>query len=312
MPAKLNQRIVRMGWKRSRKLYALGGSVVVHIIVLAVFGAVRFSRVPGTEKARVIPNAKISEVKRLIETASIIPKPVMKTSERVFSRKDNERLAVESVFDRSGYEFDSGGIESDAGFAGETYGGEEVRAKGVEFFGSWSQEKRICYVVDRSGSMKGVFRRVAAKLQDSVSSLLPDQYFYIIFYGGDRLFEFNKGKFVRASNRNKAAAISFIGTVRCSGSTNAMAALEKAIRICGSESVADSTIYFLTDGFELASKDSYSVSRKIANMIKYRGPKIRINTIGFWPSSGDKLLLERIAEQSDGQCSIVRDDSDSK
>jgi len=179
--------------------------------------------------------------------------------------------------------------------------------KGVEFFGSWTDQRKVCYLVDCSGSMQGMFGRVQRKLKDSIKGLQPDQYFYIIFFGGDRLFEFGDGELLRARRQAKSAAYDFIDSVRPAGQTNAIAALERAVQIRDSRGAGPSVVYFLTDGFELTTEDEQRFSQKISNLLKRFAPRPRINTIGFWSAGSDRKMLETMAKQSGGEFVFVED-----
>jgi Mg-chelatase subunit ChlD len=155
--------------------------------------------------------------------------------------------------------------------------------------------------------MRGILGGVRKKLAESIKSLQPDQYFYIIFFGGDRLLEFGDGRPVRATERAKSTAYDFIDSVRPAGQTNAMAALERAVQIRDDSGFSPSVIYFLTDGFELTTEDAQEFSQKVASLLKRFAPATRINTIGFWPQSDDRRMLETIARQSGGEFVFVRD-----
>jgi Mg-chelatase subunit ChlD len=155
--------------------------------------------------------------------------------------------------------------------------------------------------------MHGIFGGVRKKLKESIGDLQPDQYFYIIFFGGDKLFEFGNGRLLRAAQKAKSAAYDFVDAIRPAGRTNALAALERAMQIRDEKGVSPSVVYLLTDGFELATGDEHRFSRKIADLQKRFAPTTRINTIGFWPQNGDRKLLEAIARQSGGKFVFVTD-----
>jgi len=165
--------------------------------------------------------------------------------------------------------------------------------------------RRICYVVDCSGSMKGVLGRVCNKLKESVASLQPYQDFYIILFGGGRLFEFGNGQMVRATAEVKAAAFAFIDRAQSEGPTNAAEALEKAVCIRNANGKSVTLIYLLTDGFELTAKDASRFAVRIENLRKRFAPAVRIDTIGFWPQSSDSRMLEAIAQGSGGEFVLV-------
>lgn len=185
--------------------------------------------------------------------------------------------------------------------------GSDGFSQGTEFFGARTCERKICYVVDCSGSMRGMLSGVRRKLQRSIASLQQDQYFYIIFFGNGRLFESGEGRMVRATQKAKSAACEFVDSVRPAGQTNALAALERAMQIHDADNLSPSVIYFLTDGFELTTKNRQRFGNQIANLLRRFAPKTKINTIGFWPQDGDRNMLEIIAKQSGGEFVFVTD-----
>ena len=85
--------------------------------------------------------------------------------------------------------------------------------------------------------------------------------------------------------------------------------MKRATRIRDDSGFSPSIIYFLTDGFELTTEDVQQFSQKIANLWKRFAPMTRINTIGFWPQSDDRKMLETIAKQSGGEFVLVTDSS---
>ena len=182
-----------------------------------------------------------------------------------------------------------------------------ILPKGVEFFGSWTDQRKVCYLVDCSGSMQGIFGRVRKKLKESIGNLQPDQYFYIIFFGSEKLFEFGNGRLLRATREAKSAACEFIDSARPAGRTNALVAMERAVKVRDESGHSPAVIYFLTDGFELTTKDVPRFSQKIVNLLKRFAPATKINTIGFWPQSQDRRMLETIARQSGGEFILVTD-----
>ena len=171
----------------------------------------------------------------------------------------------------------------------------------IEFFGSGGRERKVCYLVDCSGSMQGIFTQVRKKLKESIAALQPDQYFYLIFFGGGKLYEVGEGKLLRATPKAKSAAKVFIDTIRPAGRTNAAAALERVVRIGDGKGTGASLVYFLTDGFELTNEDAAAFPNRIADLLEQFAPAMRIDTIAFLPQADDRKMLEAIAKQSGGE-----------
>ena len=117
---------------------------------------------------------------------------------------------------------------------------------------------------------------------------------------------------VRATEQAKKDAYNFIGSIQPRGATNAVAALEYAIKIRDRTGVGPSLIYFLTDGFELSEQDNSRFAHQVATMLRSFAPKAQINTIGFWPAEQDRKLLETIAKDSGGEFVVVGDSSEQK
>jgi len=291
--------------------WAWAVSIGLHLIVLAVFGVVRFSQSKIQDSQSAVPMAKVSRIKEVMKTAPVIPKPKVKrpvkshlttwrknvfASNQIISRPNQSRACPPNLAKRASSQNVSllSGVNL---------------SRGIEFFGSWTGRRKVCYVVDCSGSMRGVFARVKERLADSIKNLQPDQYFYIIFFGDNRLLEFGDGRLVRATKQAKSDAYDFIKKVRPAGRTNATAALERGLHIRDEGGSVPSLIYFLTDGFELTAGDAQRFSQKIANLLRRFAPDTKVNTIGFWPAEDDRKMLKIIAEQSNGEFVTVTDEN---
>jgi hypothetical protein len=282
-------------------------SVLLHLLILAVFSFVKLSRPANATFERSTPTAKINLLTSAMEKGIVIAKPKIKkpSGDRNFSNrsettKNSSFLVPNSIssenFSPASKTFDIPNYSLvDGGYA----------LGGIEFFGSGTYERKICYIVDCSGSMQGMMGQVQQQLKDSIKNLVPDQYFYVIFFGNGKLYEFGNGKLVRASQQNKMAAYDFISTIRAGGSTNAYKALERAIQIEDGFSNKASVYYFLTDGFELSNDESESLYKKTARLIKRFAPDSKINTIGFWPTDQDRTILKGIASLSGGKSVFV-------
>lgn len=299
--------------------WAWMASIAVHLIVLTAFGLVKFSpcrrQAGGKTQLRdvPIPTATVNQVKKLIEAAPIIPKPKIKKQTRTeFAGRVNtplHKLAAGQFFEaakpgnRDLGEF----AKPYASQSVSVLPGSKILSHRIEFFGSFTDQRKVCFLVDCSGSMQGIFGRVQKKLKESIGNLQADQYFYIIFFGADKLFESGGGRLLRAGEKAKSAAYDFIDSIRPAGRTNAPAALERALQIRDGRGLSPSVIYFLTDGFELTSEGTQIFSQKGADLLKRFAPTTRINTIGFWPQFSDRAMLESIAKQSGGEFVLVND-----
>jgi len=296
------------GRRGSVTFWAWMASITVHIIALTAFGFVKFSQAQAGARQRPTPMAKVSQIQKLIEAAPVIPKPKVKRyAQERFTRKTDRLLPVNRIFStaKPGTQGWLNPAKLSASQSVFSLASSADLPKGIEFFGSFTDQRKLCYLVDCSGSMQGIFGQVRKKLKDSIASLQPDQYFYIIFFGGNRLLEFGNGYLVRAAEQAKHSAYDFIDLVKPAGQTNALAALERAVHIRDGRGQSPSIVYFLTDGFELTTEDEQGFSRRIANLLKRFAPTTRINTIGFWPESDDRKMLETIAKQSGGESVFI-------
>ncbi len=300
------------GYRRKGSVMFWGwiASLLLHLVILSVFGVVKFSRAKATEKKTdsVTATATIKKIQELIKTSPVIPKPkVYKTTTYRLSSRTNKIAFDNQLFDAPTSSYSTPDFSkaemSTAGFSKDY----DFAHRNVEFFGNRTQGRRICYVVDCSGSMRGMFSRVQRKLKDSIGKLQADHYFYIIFFGGDKLREFRYGKLVRAGSKAKTAAFSFIDSVQPYGKTDAMAALERAVMIRDNKGICPSVIYFLTDGFELTTDKEQPFLETITQMLNTFAPQTKINTIAFWAQADDKRILEIIAQQSGGKFVPVKD-----
>jgi len=316
------KRIVYLGSYRQGLLTGRGGSVTfwawmasiaVHLIVLTVFGLVKFSKSKTQLRDVPIPTATVSQVKRLIEAAPIIPKPkIKKPGKAEFAGMVSpaaHKLTEGRIFvaAKPGNKNLGDLIKPSVSESVYVLPGSKVLSPRIEFFGSLTDQRKVCYLVDCSGSMQGVFGRVQRKLKESIGNLQADQYFYIIFFGADKLFESGGGRLLRAREKAKSAAYDFIDSIRPAGRTNAPAALERALQIRDGRGISPSVIYFLTDGFELTTEGTQIFSQRVADMLKRFAPTTKINTIGFWPQFRDRKMLEAIARQSSGEFVLISD-----
>lgn len=284
-------------------------SIAMHLIVLTAFGIIKFSHSKAQDEQHPVPIAKVNRIKNLVQAAPVIPKPkIKKPAGNQLAKSMNISLPENQIFGntkpRPKQSID---LAKDSASRIVSLSNSIGLPHRAEFFGSCTGERKICYLVDCSGSMQGMFGRVRRKLAKSIKSLQPDQYFYIIFFGGDRLFEFGKGRLLRATQQTKSAAYDFIESIQPAGRTNALVALERAVQIRDGRGAGPSVIYFLTDGFELTTDDEQKFSQKTDKLLKQFAPETKINTIGFWPQGGDRKMLETIAKQTGGEFVIIAD-----
>ncbi len=276
-------------------------SVGAHLVLLSVFALTRFSMSAAGLSSAAAPAVTVAQMKQITSRSRITPKPKVKrlSLNRAIGKREKidfpttGRIEPFEEPSRLGETLTSGGI----GLGG----GVPLLQAGVEFFGQSTNLRKICYVVDCSGSMQGMFGRVCKQLKTSIANLEPDHYFYIIFFGGDHLLESGQGQLVRATPRTKSAAYSFIDGIRPGGTTNALAALERAMRVRDRADKGPQLIYFLTDGLDLDRLNTADFALLVENLRKNLAPAAKINTIGFWAQPNDCEILQAVAQRTGGE-----------
>ena len=290
------------GRKDSITVWAWSLSLAAHLALLAIFAVVRFSKPqqgPASQPGSIVT---INQIKAIAESSLIIPKPGIKSQFRLLPKarhKSMINLSVVHEVEMSGS--DQSVPEIPNADSTGLLGGDSLSVPRAEFFESYTDQRKICYVVDCSGSMQGLFSHIRKQLKNSIAELKPDQYFYIIFFGGDKLAESAKGRLVRATDKAKSRAYKFIDGIKPGGQTNALSAIERAMQIRGPGDQAPALIYFLTDGFELQGRQGTNLSSTVEILQKKLAPTTKINTIGFWTEYADRRILRTIASQSGGE-----------
>ncbi|MBN1816905.1 MAG: VWA domain-containing protein [Sedimentisphaerales bacterium] len=297
---------MRRRWRHDRTVTLLAwlSSILIHVVVFSVFGAVSFRSAGQGDAGRTRPVPVVAQIKQAMNTPFVIPKPKVKT---LFSEHRSLRPVKKDLEWNTVGKIDLGQTQEPVvELFSETPLGLETTdrsaTEGVSFFGQYAGSRKICYVVDASGSMHGRLGQVKTQLTDSIEQLRPDQFFYIIFFqDGDRLLETGGGRLVRATPANKEQARAFIDGVIPSGPTNAVNALQRAMQIRDSQGRTAELIYFLTDGFDLGEGTGVEMfAAQIENVRKDLASGTRINTIGFWVEPEDVAILRHIARQSGG------------
>ena len=278
-------------------------SIGLHVVLLCVFAVLTFSRACEPGQYRRGPSARIESIRQLTQSAPLMPKPLISKSPAVIARNryagaTDQSLPLDRIFSlpkpilqdwKPPTTADSGLLPTGGEFSGS-----------IELFASEDRQRKVCYLVDCSGSMQGIFSQVRSKLKESIKALHPDQYFYIIFFGDSKLYEIGSGKMFRATPKAKSKAVEFVDKMRPTGLTNAVAALERAVRIRDGKGRSPSLAYFLTDGFELANENAAAFDLRIEKLLEQFAPTMKINTIAFLPQTADRKMLESIARKTGG------------
>ena len=169
--------------------------------------------------------------------------------------------------------------------------------EGPSFFGLGRgalHARKICYVVDRSGSMVDELDYVKEEVMRSINRLHRVQQFHVIFFSGGPPIEAPPKRFVHAIKEYKKQAFEFLSMIEAGGSTEPSKAMSRAIRL-GAD-----LIYFLTDG-EFAPT-------LVEQLKKWnKDQKVRIYTIAFLRRNGEDLLRQ-IARQNGGEFRFISED----
>lgn len=278
-------------------------SLILHAIILSLFAVVKLSPNPTAVQASTQLPAKIKTVSRLIEKAQILPKP------KIIGQPLNKTVKIP----RFSLNQNSKPIFAASAEAAtvQSLSSKHLTAcnvpetTNVNFFGNPVFDRRLCFVVDCSGSMQGVFEKVKSQLKNFIGSLEPDRYFQIIFFGDNQLYSFNKNGLMRASNPVKQNAVEFIDTIAPKGRTNALEAMTKAMQNTDSAANSPNVIYFLTDGFNLAKDNNNNLLMSILTFRSNYCPETKFNTIGFWPKPQDEIILKQLAEITGGTFTLI-------
>ncbi len=287
----------------SVKRWAWGLSIVFHVLLLVTFAFIKFSAGPKNLSHLATPVTSIKTITAITNLSPIVPKPKVNEISHKPDRIIANIIPPLPKMANPKPSLDLAAVDEIP--LAEAIGSEaSIEASAIEFFGQTTYCRKVCYVVDCSGSMQGMFSRVRDKLKRSVQNLQPDQYFYIIFFRGDRLVESGTGRLRRATPRAKISASKFIDSVRPAGKTNALNALIRAMRITDPAKRPPELIYFLTDGFDLEASQTNQKNAGFADELekarrKY-APGTAINTIGFWTQTADINILKAIAKNSSG------------
>lgn len=294
--------------QRKVALRALGISVVLHAAALGVFTGVQLSDGPAGDAVSQ-PAVSMQMIETVLAQPAPVPKPrvepVVRPEPEPVRDNEPEPLVVEAepviepvtepVAEPAR---PAAVVEAAAPF-------ETVNE--VEFFGQRSIVQRICYVVDCSGSMYGQMYRVKDQLKQSIMKLNPQQAFSVLFFmDGREVLMTGTGTLEAATVGAKSQAIGLIGKVKPGGRTDAVHALECAMRLRDSERKGPEVIYFLTDGFNLDGDGGALFVEKIMQLRDSLVPSAVVHTIAFWPEEEDRRMLNMLAQYAGGVYIEVR------
>jgi hypothetical protein len=276
-----------------------GTSVLLHVtaIVLAVFMAWQIKADPVYEGYTVSP---VRPTVPPNVTTRAVPRETPGDGQASHGKKtpDDSRFVFLHPDDVPGLGLDAAlldlhiiGIGSNLrGDGKEGLGDGPGRGGGTRVF-TPSDDRKIVYVVDRSGSMTDSLDIVKLELKRSLFDLGADTEFHVIFFSSGPPVEMPARRLVAATDRNRGLAFEFIDGVIARGETDPSQALERAF------AAKPDLIYLLTDG---------EFDRAIIDLVKRLnvGGKVRVYTIGFLYDGGREILT-KIAADNGGEYKFV-------
>lgn len=280
-------------------------SLLIHAVLFGGFAMTRFGQVPAQSR-KSVPVFTVQQVSRIIESNPVVSRPKIAQSDAFSIRPEVEaKVPLELLREKKQTQsLDSlKKIETAEHLSVDNLFAFEQ----TEFFGQATEKRKICYVVDASGSMQGLFTRVKRALGESLMSLEQDQYFYILFFSGETLLESGSGRMQRASSGAVSQALAFIDTIRPAGTTEALKALTRAMQIRDGSGRPPEQIYFLTDGLDVTGSGRATLPVLVRQAAGRLAPNTVIHCIGFWTDGEDQKTLRMIAEQSGGVFKNVQD-----
>ncbi len=282
-----------------------GVSVLLHVSVFLVAAALYMARsVVGEAEAEriIIPDARLSENPGAMidpgeERRDLETKKNRQKVKRHQYRKQPVKNLLADVSNKKSSDLKIIGIGVGAGGGPSAYGlsVDGGGAPKASFYGSGGNAYKICYVIDRSGSLMFTFDYLRDELKRSIRALKPAQQFHLIFFSTGKPQEMSAGKLVYATPTNKDLAFRYLDTVVPGGRTDPRPALERAFKY------KPELIYFMTDGADFPTEVLDRLERL------NRGKKVKINTFSFVDRGGEELL-KQIAKEHGGRYTHVSED----
>lgn len=249
---------------------------------------------PGSDVTIELTSINQQELTRLIEIPFENDDPVLdfELTDPIVSEFDADVSAVE-------IEFSATNPVETLGGSGDDISAEEMGGAGgsgsTQFFGIESRGHRFLYIVDVSGSMRGMkLTRLKSELIKSIDALQEYTSFYVIAYNNHDIPMSKSDRWRRADADNKLSARAWIQDRGADGGTDPTSSFDRAFEFTPVPEV----IYFMTDAQNLIGIAEY-----IANL-NSSVRKTVINTIAFG-SSGSEEIMRQIARESGGTYKYV-------
>ncbi|HUW83786.1 MAG TPA: VWA domain-containing protein [Phycisphaerae bacterium] len=283
----------------STEMLAWGISLVAHVGVFALLASLTWSLQANEGDKLVIPEARLArepgEPIRVPEPADkAVSTPLEQTELPAYKPSQQQADFAWRRPARSESDLKIIGIGTGGGLplAGGLSGPGSESGPRAEFFGAGGNAYRICYVIDRSGSMLDSFEYVRRELKRSINDLVPQQQFHVIFFNAGEPVENPPRAMIHATSTARQKTFDFLDQIVPGGQTDPSRALERAFSLVPPPEL----IYFMTDG-----EFDPSVVEKLRHWNQRK--RVKINTIAFLYELGDVggvPLLRRIAREHGG------------
>ena len=114
--------------------------------------------------------------------------------------------------------------------------------------GAGGNAAHVVYVIDRSGSMIGVFEEVRRSVLLSIGRLSEDQDFHVILFAQGQAIESPPRCLVPPTEANKLQAAEFLAAARAGSQSDPVPALRRAFDVLEAAPSGGKLIYLLSDG----------------------------------------------------------------
>ncbi len=283
-------------------------SLILHLLLMLAFTMMQFSKYAFLSSSKDSPEARVLTLEAIEQAGIIVPKPSVK--DRGYGGNGGLYVNREGLGISHGGQFGAGRETNAAGLATVNPAGDifsriadkdaGTKSNTVSFFGNVASSRKVCFVVDCSGSMLGFFGQVRDNLNASINGLSQDNFYGIIVFRGQEVLELQPGMLVRASDEAKSRGVEFINGIGSPmGKPDALGAVQKAIQYKDSIGDSPGVVYFLTDGF-----DYDDFAQQVELYRKEYAPVVKIHTIGFMVNNKDADMLRQVAAASGGRFTL--------
>jgi|GEM_PF-2277499 len=271
-------------------------STLLHVVVLIVFATWYISNAENRDDF--VLNSSVNEANEKIEIDNPVNVRLDRSHKNITNKNPEKVELLSSVLTKSKSLPKSDLQQSLFGTVSTANGRGTKGASGsTNLFGSGKEANSYVFIVDCSDSMNQGRRFYLAKreLQKTVANLSARQKFFIFFYNHDTypmkpLRGRSSRRMVKATKKNKQAALVFVGRIQAWGMTQPAKSLELALKM------KPEVIYFLTDG-EIPSDTPFLIKQN-------NNQKTIVNTVALG-LRGSEMMMRNIAKENRGHYRFV-------